>query len=69
MIDDVFVSGAIIFFSAGMLTYFCWRTLISLRSSEDEWGLVLDRDLAWARRTWLMLRILLLPSSQAFAGW
>jgi len=69
MIEDFVVSGAIIFFSAGLLTYFCWRTLMALRGSEEEFDLVLDLDLAWGRRTWLMLRILLLPSSQAFAGW
>ncbi|HEY4365237.1 MAG TPA: hypothetical protein VGN17_30025 [Bryobacteraceae bacterium] len=69
MIDDIFVSGAIIFLSAGLLTYFCWRSLIALRASEEEFGAVLDLDLAWGRRTALMLRILLLPSSQALAGW
>jgi hypothetical protein len=69
MIGDIFVSGAIIFFSAGLLTYFCWRTMLALRQSETEFDLVLDCDLAWGRRTWLMLRIFLFPSSQALAGW
>ncbi len=69
MIGDSFISGTIIFFSAGLLTYFCWRTMMALRGSEEELDLVLDEDLAWGHRMWLMLRSLLFPSSQTFAGW
>jgi hypothetical protein len=60
---DILTSGAVIFFSAGLLSYWCSRTLMFLRTTEEELDEVLEDDLWWGRKALYTLRMLLFPPS------
>jgi hypothetical protein len=68
MVLDSFASGFIIFFSAGLMVYWCSRTLMLLRESDEELNEVLEDDLWWGRRVLSMLRLLFFPSSPTMAA-
>jgi hypothetical protein len=68
MVLDIFASGFIIFFSAGLMVYWCSRTLVLLRESEEELNEVLEDDLWWGRKVLYMLRMLFFPSPPTMAA-
>ena len=65
---DILVSGFMIFFSAGLLVYWCSRTLMFLRESDEELNQVLEADLWWGRQVLYLLRMLFFPSSPTMAA-
>jgi hypothetical protein len=61
---DLIITEVILFCSTGLFIYWIKRALLILSRSKEEIDRVLESDLWWGQRFWLVLRTLFNPSSQ-----
>jgi hypothetical protein len=63
----ILVSATISFFSMGLFVYWSMRAILFIRGPEEEVNSVLNCDLWWGRKFYLVLRILFTPWWQSLS--